>query len=100
MSTLPPVGPAEDQAATKGPAGQEIEGLLAASQREGVAVLGTIVKAALRRAVNGGRLKEAETLFTPEERAKLADAIAATNATAELMGRARIQAKAAKARGV
>ena len=89
-----PEGPAKRQVAGRGPAGKEIAALLEAAQRQGVAVLGTITKAALKRALTAGNAMAIR--FTPEERAKLADAIAATNATAELMGRMRVRIALAK----
>ena len=91
-------GPADRQAAVPSKAGHDVEALLASAERQGVEVLSTIVKAAVTRALASGVLANAETLFTAEERARLADALAAVTATAELMGRARVQMQAAKAR--
>ena len=94
MPTAADAGPADRQVAARGPTGKDVQALLDAAEREGVAVLGTIVRAAVLRALAAGTLGDTETLFTPRERARLAEAIAATNATAELMARATVAMKA------
>lgn len=73
--------------------GQKAEQLLQASRREGAAVLTDITRRALQRwlAHGAGTLLSADRLFNDAERQDLQAAIAATNATAGLLGRSRIR---------
>jgi predicted double-glycine peptidase len=65
--------------------------------RQGAATLGTLAADAVKRyAAAGGKGK---TLFTDDERQQLADALAATQATAELLGRARVHRRLKQAAG-
>jgi len=81
------------EVALGGQDGAKAEQLLAAAKRQGAAVLATITRQALRRLLSsgGGRVLAARQIYTMTERQQLADAIAATNATAQLLGRARIR---------
>lgn len=72
--------------------------------KHGAAVLGTLAEDAGRRLIESGMGRTVwqvslsrKQLFTDEERQQLADALAATNATAELLGRARIRRRAEQA---
>jgi chorismate mutase len=63
--------------------------------KEGAAKLAALCRAAVKR--HGPKIVDATELFTDAERQELADQIAATKATAELLGRARIREKEAAA---
>jgi hypothetical protein len=82
----------EGEVALAGSDGAQAEKLLKAAKDEGTKKLSELAEAAVGRLVDAGpgalRFKQ---LFTHEELADLADQIAATNATAELLGRARIR---------
>lgn len=71
------------------------EQLLSAALRQGAARLSQICRSAVKR--HGEGLAQAESLFTDDERQQLADQIAATNGTAELLGRSRIREREAAA---
>ena len=77
--------------------GHKAADLLAASQREGAAVLARVTRSALARWLDRGDVVlHADRLFNDTERAEIADSIAATNVTAELLGRSRIRLRLAK----
>jgi predicted double-glycine peptidase len=85
--------------------GVKVEQLLATAQREGAAVLADITRRAVTRWLVKGpqALLKADTLYDAQERQDLADALAATNSTANLLGRSRIrlrQQAAEKAHGI
>lgn len=81
--------------ALAGADGAKAEQLLTNSTKQGAAVLADITRRALKRWLSDPRtaaaLPQARSLFNAEERKDLADALAATNATANLLGRARIR---------
>lgn len=85
--------------ALAGADGKKAEALLAKAQSEGTAALYDVTKSAVKRLLAGGAAKAAyvNTLFNDGEKQQLADALAATNATAELLGRSRIRLRLAKA---
>lgn len=84
--------------ALAGKDGARARDLLAASQAAGVRVLASIVKSAVERLLKTGTdASKAKTLFNDGERQKLADALASTNATAELLGRGRVRERQEKA---
>jgi len=84
-------GEASKQVALPGTDGERAERLLESSKRLGVATLGTIAKAAITRLVNSGNPLKAKRLFNPAEQKQLAESLAATVATANLLGRSRIR---------
>lgn len=94
-----PAAGGERDTALAGADGKKAEALLATAQREGTAVLYEVAKSAVKRLVAMGETKAASAteLFNDEEKQKLADALAATNATADLLGRSRIRLRLAKA---
>ncbi len=72
--------------------GAQAAKLLRASVKHGAATLGTITEAAVKRLLGKpDNISKSNALFTDDERQQLADTLAATNATAELLGRARIR---------
>jgi hypothetical protein len=83
--------PAEPDVALAGADGHAAEKLLRASVRQGAAVLGTLAEEAVKRLLESGKPRAARRLFTDDERRRLAAALAATNATADLLGRARVR---------
>src|SRR4051812_46786363 len=88
---IEPAKMAEGGIATPGADGDKAEQLLAASTREGAATLADVTRRALKRwLARGATVLHADRLLDDAERQDLADAIAATNATAELLGRSRI----------
>lgn len=72
-----------------GPDHTKAEQFLSAALKQGAAKLQSLCRRALER--HGEGVLEATELFSDEEREALADQIAATSATAELLGRARIR---------
>lgn len=72
--------------------GKRAEQLLAAAQEEGTAVLADVTKRALKRWLAAGpyAVMMTRNLYNAEEMADIAEAIAATNSTANLLGRSRI----------
>lgn len=94
-SAEPPPGPApaDDQVATPDRDGAKAEQLLQRSKRDGTTVLAAVTKSALQRwLAHGPRvLLQASNFFDAAERQRLADSLAATTATANLLGRARIR---------
>lgn len=67
---------------------------MAAAREQGQRVLAEVTRAAVGRLLaDGGHeaVLKADSLFTDEEKQRLADQLAATNATSELLGRARIR---------
>ena len=84
--------------ALAGPDGHKAEELLRESIRHGTATLGELAGQAVGRLVAKGQGRStwkvplsARRLFTAAERKQLAKALAATNATAELLGRYRVR---------
>lgn len=78
--------------ALAGADGQQAAGLLRASVKQGAAALGTLTEQALWRYLalpTGARA--GQRLFNRSERHELSQILAATNATADLLGRARIR---------
>jgi len=88
-----PEGQAAREVAPAGPDGYRIGELLRHAKREGSMILAGIAERAGKRLLQGGARQalQERRLFTDAERQELADAIAATNATAELLGRSRIR---------
>lgn len=90
--------------ALAGKDGIKAKELLASSQAEGAKVLAALCEEAFSDAADaiaGGHVPE--RLFTDEQRKRLANALAATNATADLLGRSRVrerQQKAVAAKGL
>ena len=78
--------------ALPGKDGRRLEELLAESQRQGVDVLNGIARSLVERSFAGEGVA-----FTADEREQLADAIASSIATADLLGRLRAHEMAAKA---
>jgi hypothetical protein len=87
---------ARDDVALAGADGKKAAGLLQQSVKHGTATLGTIAEAAVKRLLAIADPLQADSLFTDAERQELAQALAATNGTAELLGRARIRLKGPK----
>jgi hypothetical protein len=86
------------QVALGGADRERAEHLLESAQRQGAALLGTITKQAVSRMLAaGGSFNRKKALFNAQEKQQLAEAIASTNATADLLGRARIQETLRKA---
>ena len=90
-----------DEAAAKdnavaGPDGMQLERLLDSSRKAGIAALSEVGKSAMTRFIGGGG--KGKSFFDEGELKKLADALAATNGTAELLGRAGIRRKLEAAR--
>jgi F like protein len=78
--------------ALAGADGQQAAELLRSSVKQGAAILGALTEAAVKRLLaNPATARSAKRLFTDDEREQLADALAAVNATAELLGRTRIR---------
>lgn len=84
--------------AIPGDDGRQVESLLADASRHGVQVLHEIGKSSVRRLLKGGAAAalKSRDLFTADEREQLADALAATTGTADLMGRSRIRSRMEK----
>lgn len=93
----PPEGPAEQQVAAPGRDGDKAEALLAEAKRQGISTLAKICKPAFARLLASDDPLAADALFNAEESRALADALAATNATANLLGRSRIRLRQEKA---
>lgn len=91
--TSPPAPPSDrgKDMALAGPDGRQAEELLGTAMRQGVATLGTVARQAVERLLRQGNASSASSLFNDQEKKQLADALAASNATAELLGRARIR---------
>lgn len=85
--------PADSDVAVPGNDGERAEQLLANSQAVGVKTLSAIAKLAVRRLVEGGPSAwvSSKSLFNSQERQRLSESLAATTATADLLGRARIR---------
>lgn len=84
--------PRRDPAASAlvGTDGAELERLTRAGLRDTADRLGGVFRAAVRRAVEDGRVGK-RGLFTDSEREELADLLAALGASADLLGRARVR---------
>lgn len=99
-STVPPP-PATDQVALAGPDGQRAATLLADAKARGSSILNHLARRAITRVLRTSdplaTLDSAEFLLSAEERAALADALAAVTATADLLGRSRIRERATQA---
>lgn len=80
--------------ALTGKPGREAEALLTASQEAGIKTLADICETAFARVRYG-----AYRLFTDDERKRLTDALAATTATAHLLGQKRLRDQLAKRKG-
>lgn len=87
------------EVALAGADGKKAAELLRHAKQEGAATLSDITRRALTRLLAEGphNVMSAAKLFDDAETSDLADAIAATNATAELLGRARIRLRAQQA---
>ena len=84
--------PDSGDVALAGKDGQRVEKLLTTSQQQGVKVLARIAREAVTRLAGRGiKAMASDQLFTAEEQQQLADSLAATNATANLLGRSRIR---------
>lgn len=98
ISTPPP---ATDQVALAGPDGHRAATLLADAKARGATILNHLARRAITRVVRTSdplaTLDSAEFLLSAEERAALADALAAVTATADLLGRSRVRERAAQA---
>jgi len=82
----------EDLTALPGAAGEQVEDLLAGWLRAGAAALSRLARGAVERMLARGLGPAAQlSLFTDAELAELADALAATTATADLLGRALVR---------
>lgn len=88
--------PASDEVALAGTDGRELNRLIQHAKDAGVEILTTLTDYAVERAVEAGNLLT-RPLFDPDELNQLADAIAGVNATADLLGRARIREQAENA---
>lgn len=86
-----PAGPAVQQIALGGRDGERALELLRKAKRLGVAALGTVCAPAIRRLLPKDKPLDSKRLFTKAERHQLTDAVVATIATANLLGRARIR---------
>lgn len=91
-------GPAAKQVALPGSDGHKAEQLLRASQRQGVATLGMLARAAVTRLLASGNPQAATALFSEEEKGKLADSLAGVLASADLLGRSRIRLRLEQAK--
>ncbi len=83
--------PATDEVALAGQDGAQLARLLGKSKAYGVKVMADIVAGAI------GRFKGTAQLLNHAEVTKLADALAAVNATADLLGRVRVREQADRA---
>jgi hypothetical protein len=82
-------GPAPDQVALPGHDGERAEQLLDASKRQGVRLLTDLARPAVRRLLRGA--SRGENLFNGSEIEALADQLAATTSSADLLGRSRVR---------
>src|SRR5262245_49797687 len=85
------------EVAPAGPDGAKVLELLAQAKKRGAATLGHLTRQAVSRLLGRDQPATATKLFNASERQQLATMIAATNATAELLGRARIRRRLAQA---
>lgn len=96
-----PEGFADDGDRDLAPAGEDGQAaadLLKNSVRQGVRAFAEVTRAAVARLLKSGNVTGATSLYTEEEKARLAESLAATNATAELLGRTRVRERQADAR--
>jgi hypothetical protein len=82
----------EKDVALAGPDGEKAYQLLRASQKAGAATLGSLARPAIKRLIEAKG--KAKRLFDNSELKALGRALAATNATADLLGRSRIRRRA------
>jgi SPP1 gp7 family putative phage head morphogenesis protein len=92
----PPTGQAPTQIALHGADGAKAEQLLARAKSDGARVLAELTRGALRRllAQGGKQAMRAGRLFSDVQRARLARVLTDTQATAHLLGQARIRRRA------
>lgn len=86
----------DNDVALVGEDGQQAEQLLAESLKHGKDVLADVTASALKRFCSGGPKRKIKSLYNEDELDRLTDALAAVNATGELLGRARVQIRAEK----
>lgn len=87
FAELPPV----DEVALAGPDGKRAAELLGAAKARGTRTLYYLTRRAVRRLLANPDAASSAFLFDPDERQALADSLAATNATATMLGRSRIR---------
>jgi hypothetical protein len=87
--------PASGDVALAGPDGRELARLIRSAKAGGVKVLADLTRGAVERRLAGTR----GPLFDRTERERLAQAVAAVNGTADLLGRVRVREQAARSRG-
>jgi hypothetical protein len=95
----PPPGPAplHDQVALPGADGRRAVDLLKRATDEGKAALARVADQAVRRLLADPDWRTATTLFSDDELRAVADALGATVATADLLGRSRVVGMAERA---
>lgn len=90
-----------DQVALAGPDGRRAAELLGDAKRRGGEVLNHLARRAVTRILKSddpvGAVESVDSLLNDEERAALADALAAVTATADLLGRSRVRERAHQA---
>ena len=90
-----------DQVALAGPDGRRAAELLGDAKRQGGEILNHLARRAITRVMRAedpvAEIESLDTLLSDEERAALADALAAVTATANLLGRSRIHERAQQA---
>ena len=84
--------------ALTGPDGKAVTALLAHAEKEGADIFAQMAQKAIKRLLREPqKALGAVELFTPEEQVELADKIAATNATANMLGRSRVRLRQQRA---
>lgn len=86
-----------DQVALAGPDGRRAAELLGDAKRHGMLTLYYLTRRALKRLLASGNPADAESFFDEQELQALADSLANTTGTANLLGRARIRERAEQA---
>jgi hypothetical protein len=93
----PPGPPKEGDVAVPGGEGAEVEQLLSRAQAQGARVLADVTRRAVERAIlRGGGHLGSGTLYDADERAEVAEMLAAVTGTANLLGRARVRRRQAE----
>ena len=86
-----------DQVALAGPDGRRAAELLGDAKRKGMLTLYYLARRATKRLLSKKRPQSAQSFFDEDELQALADSLAATTATANLLGRSRIRERAEQA---
>ena len=87
----------DDSHILAGPDGRKLDELLTQARKHGVQTLSDIMTGAMNRLLLSERPGDAKRLFDADELHRLAESLAAGNATADLLGRARVHERAERA---